>query len=41
MTARVTKPSALSTHACVECTPLVNVNECVSDALLNAAMQNV
>jgi len=31
-------PSA-RTHACVECTPLVN--GCVSDALLNAAMQNV
>jgi len=39
MTAVLKKFSALSMHAIFECTPLVN--GCVSDALLNAAVQNV
>jgi len=32
------KLTALSKYACIDCMPLVN--GCISDALLNAAMQN-
>jgi len=40
MVQHVLKLPALSTHACFQaCTP--PVNGCISDALLNAAQQNV